>query len=104
MTSLRPCSAPRTFWGDTGSLLLAFHLANKSADFRQLAKRPPIALDSTGEDYKITGLVQYDNLGRASLLHRTGAVKFEPSGCAHCMHLGDITVDTLSLSPCSVDV
>ena len=46
----------------------------------QLAKRPSMALDNTGEDYKFTGLVQYDNMGHASFLHRTGAVKFEPSG------------------------
>ena len=39
-----------------------------------------MALDDTGEDYKFTGLVQYDNMGHASFLHRTGAVKFEPSG------------------------
>ena len=70
----------RTFWGDTGSPLLAFHLANKSAEFMQLAKRPSMALDNTGEDYKFTGLVQYDNMGHVSFLHRTGAVKFEPSG------------------------
>ncbi len=83
----------RTFWGDTGSPRLAFHLANKSAEFRQLAKRPSIALDSTGENYEFTGLVQYDNMGRASFLHRTGAVKFEPSGYGQDMQLGDITDD-----------
>ena len=57
-----------------------------------------MALDNTGQDYKFTGLVQYDNMGHASFLHRTGAVKFEPSGYVQCMYL---TSDIQSLADSS---
>ena len=40
----------RSFWGDTGSFRLAFHLAGRANEFMQVKVRPGVALDGRGKE------------------------------------------------------
>ncbi|KAK9813024.1 hypothetical protein WJX72_007665 [[Myrmecia] bisecta] len=68
-------------WGDKDSFQLAFHLAGKADDYRQVMVAPrEVVCDRQDQDVKYlhTGMLQAQPDGQLAFMHRTDRGKFDP--------------------------